>query len=167
MKKEVVVGGKTKVLLLEHVKVLKADGSTLYQELQKHCPIVISTSVSSVFGGAADRSEFALRNPNRTCRVKSHKTNRTAENDALNELYQQVRDFRDNKSSQYALLDEIDAALDQVATDDWLLRLELLEIYQRYQPTGLKTVQIRARLGELMNKGPEMRELIQRGLDLL
>lgn len=166
-KKEVSVGGLGKLLVLEQVKITDAGGKVIFEEGEKPFPLALATSVSSVFGGAADRKEFALRTVARTKKVASHKSNMTTGNQALAGLYKTVRDFRELKKGDISILDSVVVQVQQVFPKDWLLPLELLEQYQRLSPDSVTTAQLRKNLHTLSEQNKEEKDLILRGLALI
>jgi phenylalanine-4-hydroxylase len=80
-----------------------------------------------------------------------------------------VRKVREaNQATQRAQeLAEIHQRLESDFPDDWLLRLELLELDQTARLSAPWAGKVRASLQALSRKHPENRELIDRGLDLL
>ena len=121
----------------------------------------------SVFGGAADRKNFVLKNQGRTKRVHSHKTNLTSDNASLNALYQRVRDFRDQGATQTQPLEAVILDLNEHHQKDWLLRLELLEIFDKLNKSSVFTAQLRKRLKELQSELPAaLGEMINRGVEI-
>jgi phenylalanine-4-hydroxylase len=166
-KNEVDFGKLGRILVLENVKVVDAQNKTVFEESQKPFPLVIGHSVISVFGGAADRKEFALRNTVRSKKVESHKTNLTEENSRLNELYREVRQFRERGDNEIRLLETIITQLDTAYPQDWLLRLELLEIYHRLAPDSIQAAKIHQNLVQIGEQLPDTKDLIGRGMELL
>ena len=166
-KKEVLLGKIGRVWLLEQVKILNESGEVLFQESQKLYPLIFATKVISVFGGAADRKNFLLKNRAPVSKVSSHKSNLTPENTTLNFLYRQVREYRDQRESNIRFLDTTVNQLNQYFPNDWLLRLELLEVYSAQDPFNIITAQLRRQLTELAEKNPTTKEMIDRGVALL
>ena len=154
------------MLLLEQVKISDDAGKLVFEERQKVFPLMLSSRVTSVFGGAADRTEFSSHQAVRTKKVAAHKTNLTSENAFLNELYKQVRDFRESAQKDleklYPLLNELFSRYPK----DWLLRVELLEVFNRLNPSNVFTAQLRTSLLDLCIRNPELKDLILRGMDL-
>jgi phenylalanine-4-hydroxylase len=166
-KKEVQFEQQARVLILEHVKITAADGAVIFEEHQKNYPLLIVSAVTSVFGGAADRTEFAVRHSNRKTKVKLHKSNRTNENSVLNELYDRVRLYRDGRKSQIELLDPVMGELNSNYPNDWLLRLELLELNLLQRKDSLLSARLRKEIIDISQRCPEQKEMILRGLELL
>lgn len=179
-KKEVDFEGLGKILVLENVKVVSSSGKLIFEEKQKPYPLMIGHRIPSVFGGAADRKEFALRNRARDRvapkKVESHQTNLTPENTALNEVFDGIRKFRERGGSDLRQLETWFQMLQRIAEQqqknqapraDWLARLELLEQYRRLAPQSVYTAQLRDSLVELQSSQPVLKDLIQRGMELL
>ncbi len=170
-KKEVLLGGRVRVLILEKVKIFRPNQQCVYEERVRDYPLVLASSVVSVFGGAADRAEFAMRGGakggSQPRLVKSHKSNLTEENRALNELYASVRDFREQKRTQ---LDQLDVELKELHDfypEDWLLRLEFFELYKKFAPDSLATARLKKNLIELQQQFPALNDLIERGIQVI
>jgi hypothetical protein len=51
--------------------------------------------------------------------------------------------------------------------DDWLLRLELLELYHNLAPNSVVAAQLHKDLVLMSENTPETKDLIQRGLELM
>jgi hypothetical protein len=166
-KRELTLGTHGKILLLEHVKITDISGKLIYEEHQKIYPLILASRIESVFGGAADRKQFVLKNQARTQRVTSHKSNLTPTNVGLNELYQRVRDFRELAQTNPSALEPVVLELNRTHTDDWLLRLELLEIFEKQSPNSIWAAQLREHLKNLSESHSEWKDLIARGLALI
>jgi phenylalanine-4-hydroxylase len=161
-------GDPKRVFLLENARITDPAGRILMTEPRRLYPLVVGTRITSVFGGAADRKAFVLRNRKTEAkRVTSHKSNLTPENAPLNKLYQNVRAFRENKGNDPLFLGAVLDALDASFPEDWLLRLELLELYLPLDPKHPNVAKLRAELHALKAKNPNLEEMIERGLALL
>ncbi|MBS1959468.1 MAG: aromatic amino acid hydroxylase [Bdellovibrionales bacterium] len=156
-----------KMLVLENVKIIDRNDKVIFEEFQKPYPLIVGHRVTSVFGGAADRREFALRNSTRSKKVDSHKTNLTDDNKGLNDLYRTVREFRESGEKDVNLLEPIHLELNSTYQNDWLLRLEVLELYKRLAPNSVYAAQILKSLASIAEKFPENKDLIKRGLELI
>ncbi len=97
----------------------------------------------------------------------SHQSNLTSENSILNTLYKRVREFRESGSKQMDLLDGTLFELVQKFPNDWLLRLELLEIYEKLNPSSVVTAQLREKLRHLASQDLSLTDMIKRGMELL
>lgn len=163
-KKELALGRSSRIWLLESVKIVDSAGKTVFSEPRKHYPLLLASSIPSVYGGAADRNSFLLRHRKPVSKVKSHKTNLTPSNSGLCDLYAQVRRFRDSSRQDPRALDPVVDTLRSEAPQDWLLRLELLEIYSRLEPEGVAVARLRNELTEMKSRSPETSEMIERGI---
>ncbi|MFA7329972.1 MAG: aromatic amino acid hydroxylase [Candidatus Delongbacteria bacterium] len=88
-------------------------------------------------------------------------------NRALNELYAELRRLRERGEpgpAEQLRLEEIAAELDAAHPEDWLLRLELLELGAGLRPERITA--LRGQLESLAARGGEWRELVERGLAL-
>lgn len=154
-------GSATLVLTFEDCTVTLGD-EILFQPDWGTFDMACGTSVPSVFGGPADRTTYPFtRPPRETPRQKSNQVPGQGE---LLGLYARVRTIRE--SDPHASLDDVARALDERWPEDWLLRLELLELAT---DRGQKTLAVRlhAELESLAEDDVERATLIQRGLSLL
>ena len=154
-------------MLLEQAKILNSEGEIVFSESQKIYPLLLATKVTSVFGGAGDRARYALKNASKIKKVSSHKSNLTTENTTLNELYQRVREFREHGHTSTRILDPILHELNGAFPDDWLLRLELLEIFEKHNPQSIHAAQLRGHLNGLSQNHLHLSGMITRGLSLI
>jgi phenylalanine-4-hydroxylase len=167
VQKTVRMGNTARVLLLEQARIFDSANRLLLSESGKLLPLPLASRVTSVFGGAADRRNFVLRNQKVSKKVHSHETNLTAENTTLNFLYRQVRDFRDSGNTDVRYLEAVIRQLDEYFPEDWLLRLELYELFKKWGPDHVAAAALHKRLCALQEKDPDRREMIGRGLELL
>ena len=166
-KKAIKLGSRGTVLLLERVKIIDSNDQVIFSEPSKLYPLPLGSRITSVFGGAADRAHFVLKNRKTSKKVESHQTNLTSENSSLSFLYQKVREFRDHGETEIEYLEPVFNQLEEHFPEDWLLRLELLEIYQTKAPANGITAKLRFSLEGLKAILPERKEMIERGLELL
>lgn len=120
--------------------------------------------VESVVGGWMDRSMDPEDLPGERPVMQS---NLTDENRELCPLYQDVRRVRELKSpgrDDLLGLEEIARRLDETWPDDWLLRLELLELGTLLRESTV--ARLRERLLELADTTGELKDLVDRGLEL-
>ena len=106
-KKEIKMGKGGRLIILEKVKVVNSSNVTIFEEKTKLYPLFLGSKVTSVFGGAADRKEFALRNSNQNKKVASHKTNFKKGNEFFYEAYTKIRALRVSGLPNFETLTEI------------------------------------------------------------
>jgi len=164
--KDVLIGNRARVLVMDQIRIEKAD-KVLFDERDTVYPLFLASEIPSVFGGAADRTEFAQRTAHTAAsKVERHKTNLTSANSALNELYQLVRDYRESAKTVPYELAEVAAALKRSYPDEWLLRLEILELARAWDRAPNWVNELKADLIEVAKK-PQFSELVQRGMALI
>jgi phenylalanine-4-hydroxylase len=126
--------------------------------------------VVSVFGGAADRKNYVAKTGGFKQLPMVPKCNLTPENRALNDLYARVRELREKKIEDRALegaLTKVEAELEKQYPEDWLLRLELLELLGDRASAAPVVARLRARLAEISKLSKDREEMIARGLALV
>lgn len=165
-KKDILAGNLGKIMILENVKITNPENKVIFEERTKIYPLILATKVVSVFGGAADRKNFVLKNKTSAKKVKSHETNLNATNSKLSGLYQRVRDYRENHETDSHALDTVLIELIESFPDDWLLRLELLEILEKQKQNSLITAQIRQALLAIAERNQNQKDMILRGIEL-
>jgi len=123
--------------------------------------------VCSVYGGAGDRGAWAREVKADLPKPTKTKSNLTDENRELNQLYAVIRRVREKGSSEVAELDRVHSELESKYAEDWLARLELLELTKTFKitPAWVKTIQ--GRLNQIAATRKDRAEMISRGLELL
>ncbi|MGG3471305.1 aromatic amino acid hydroxylase [Neobacillus pocheonensis] len=126
--------------------------------------MAVGASITSVFAGAAD--------PNNYFKFQTkEETEDIIEPQCWNELeglYEKVRNLRDDSSwndQRMSQLNEVLAKLDQDYPNEWLLRLEILELYKIHKGSQSNA----DRLLKVLNKAdwePSVKQMIERGLIL-
>ena len=126
-------------------------------------------TVVSVSGDAADRVAYLKATGGFKQKPASQKTNSLPKTKELEGLYQRLREIRekDQLKSRFSELSEIYSTLEKKYPDDWLLRLELLELDSKQGLGATWAENIRENLKRLASSSPDLNELISRGLDLL
>lgn len=125
--------------------------------------------VTSVFGGPADRKRYLAQTGGFEQIPMKPKTNLTNANRELNEMYREVRALRDTKAEGIPLekeLHRIEAKLEEEFPEDWLLRLELLELAPRARHAE-REKRLRDALARIAGSAQDKSEMIERGLKLL
>jgi phenylalanine-4-hydroxylase len=163
------------VLLSFEECTVKKGNTVLFQPEWGTFDMVCGDSVTSVFGGAADRKRYLEDTGGFQQEPAKPKTNLTKNNQELNSLYAKVREFREQATQVGSLpenrlseLDTIHRQLESHFSQDWLLRYELLELCKQFdlQPSWERPC--RKRLDQITREAsPDISETIQRGLKLL
>ncbi|WP_139488725.1 aromatic amino acid hydroxylase [Brevibacillus dissolubilis] len=159
-----------KIVLIgfDNCTVTRGDQS-LFQAEWGTYDMAVGEKVVSVFAGAADREHFesGTHNPSDT---KTKRPTYSPQMIKLQGLYQTVRDLREQAVKGEELqtkLTEVLATLDAEYQNDWLLRLEILELFITNQLLADKQTELRSTLQTLASQQDDNRELILNGLGLL
>jgi phenylalanine-4-hydroxylase len=132
--------------------------------------LACGTSVSSVFGNAADRGAYLSYQSeigNAPEQARKPKTNFQPAHRRLNFLYAQVREAREKG---VGACDQVALALAETLKsypEDWLLALEVLELERAWSQAIEGTALARERLQSLRKKSQVLEDLIRRGLEIL
>ena len=156
------------VLSFEDCTVARGD-EILFQPDWGSFDLACGGAVPSVFGGAADRYAYQQATEQQDYDPGTHKTNRTPANDALCELYGEVRRVREasDAATSAAELAAVAATLERDHRDDWLLRWELLEL-DRGQPVAAPwSDTLAADLTRMAQDSLDLAETLDRALALL
>lgn len=158
--------GKTIIVTLNEAKA-EYQGRVLFDPSWGTFDIAIGSSVSSVFGGPADREAFGETDDFIAKRVVVPKY--SEKQIQLHLLYGNVRRMRDDHLDG-ALLEEkltpLLAELDKSFAEDWLLRLESLELLKVRAPHSNLIKKIETQLHGLQKKDSPTHDMIQDGLTL-
>jgi phenylalanine-4-hydroxylase len=161
--------GKPVILTFKDCTVKKGD-QVLFRPEWGTYDLVCGETVTSVFGGAADRKAYLAATGGYGEPTGQQKTNLTPENRELNQLYARVRSHREAgtyTSESVNQLDKVSQILEQKYPKEWLLRYELLEISLTHRLNRPWEKKFQNQLEEIRDQSPELAETIQRGLDLL
>jgi len=126
--------------------------------------MAVGERIVSVFAGAADREKFAT-GTHRPSSLNAKRPTYTPEQLKLHRLYQQVRDIREQSQPESNLLPVLEEL--PAYPQNWLIRLEVLEILHERGTMQERQAQLRSSLRQLMEEQPDNAELIQNGLSLL
>lgn len=166
-KKEVRLGTGGRLIVLEHVKVVSPNGKVIFEDKTHLYPLFLGSKVISVFGGAADRKEFALRNSNQKKKVASHKTNFKNGNERFCESYNKIRALRVVGKQDYEMLENILEDVPSTQPRSWLQLLEILELYKKWALPHPNIAMIEAQLKKHAAENNKLKEQIIMGLELL
>ena len=168
LKSELLSGGNAQILTFDQCTIT-LGAEILFQPDWGTFDMACGESVMSVAGGAADRSAYLKATGGFKQRPASQKTNSMPETVALEAQYADLRAIREKNevAKKTSELAEIHRWLDENSPEDWLLRLELLELDFTHKLGAPWAKTARARLDLLAKKSRETGELISRGLELL
>lgn len=123
--------------------------------------MAVGSTIVSSFPGPADPEGFGFRYP--VPEEKTHKFQHSSENMQLFDLYQQIRDIRENKHSY----DELEGIWKKVQgyKNEWLLPLEIHEILTNTGVDNNLTNEIKDYLINLKTINKELEWLITKGLE--
>ena len=154
------VKGKIMVIQLEDCTVTYGK-EILFKPEYGVFDMAIGNEITSAFAGAADSNSF----PDLYCvsETKTIKVEKTKKEIALENLYQNVRDFRVSGQFSNPDLEIIFIALKEKHSNDWLLNIELLELVN----DASFALKIKTHLDDLGQRRPEIRPLIKSGLELI
>jgi phenylalanine-4-hydroxylase len=145
------------------------QGKTLFRAEWGTYDMAVGEKIVSVFAGAADREAFAT-GTHKPSTVNARRPVYSAEQERLHQLYQRVRDIREQapaaKVAERVLADVVREA-DEAFPDDWLIRLEILEILHERCLLPEKQAHLRGALEALREKDGEHTQLIENGLLLI
>lgn len=162
LKRLLILNGVTLVITFTDCEI-KYQGKTLYDPKWGDFDLACGTHVVSVFGGAADRASYSKYTESTKPPVMIQKTTLTPENSELNSLYAEVRKLRTHsRSKKIGAKDHASRIMDQLKKypDEWLIRMELLEIL------GVKHHVLYEDVLSIAKRNPSKKVLIERGLEL-
>ena len=155
------------LILVFNPCTVRLGSEILFQPEWGNFDMACGVSVTSVFGGAADRLKYLSITGGFSQAPGKPKSNLTAENRELNELYREVREIREGRASDDSHLFRIHRRLEKDFQDDWLLRYEILEILRGRNLSVPWESELRERLKTISASSAEAAELISRGLAAL
>lgn len=136
----------------------------LYQPDWGPYDMAVGEKITSAYTGPADANAFQFTFP-----VPSEKTHKITHSDTsrkLHQLYQRVRDIREQEKS-FDQLAEIYEKVTSDYPDEWLLPLEILELSVKHQTDQMLSERIRQYLIGKQEQKPELVNLISNGLSLI
>ena len=156
--------GKLLIITLNNCTATDNAGNIVFEPAWGTYDMAVGEKISSVFCGAADKETFEViaYQP----KTNTYHPQYDANTLALQELYQQVRDCRQNKTG-YNQLPQVWQQLQTRHTDDWLCALEVLEILDHEEVLPEIASQITNFLELRAANEPEYAKLINDGLKLI
>jgi len=167
------IEGKLLILSFNDCTVKRGD-QILFKPEWGTYDMACGTQVISVFGNAADRGAYYQATGELKKPQHFQKSNLTEKNKDLVKLFSEVRRIREESTQagvvtppSRTILQEINEELVIKHPEDWLLRLELLELDTEFNLSSGWADGSRKRIQEIARVDAEKRELINRGLSLL
>lgn len=170
------VKGRVKTILLSAGKPILISfkdcqvtyqGQVLFEPAWGTYDMAVGAATTSVFAGAADPDAyFEWPTINDTDSMKELEVRQLNE---LEMLYAEIRSLREGKEwneQSWSILEKVIATLDKKYPNEWLLRLEILDIY-KLQNNSHPNVK---RISEMLlnkNWGKSVNQVIQRGFTLI
>lgn len=164
---EVTRGGNRVVIRFTDCVIKTREDEFLYKPEWGPCDLACGESVTSVFGGPADRKNYVAKTGGFKQSPLKPKCNLTEENRGLNALYAEIRKIRESGRVNIDDLTRIEAALEKEYPTDWLLPLELLELGELRELKLPFEARLHERLANIRKLSTDRAEMIARGLSLL
>lgn len=167
----VIVKGLLQKILKEQEKIIlltfsectvKYQQNILFQPTWGLYDMAVGSNIVSAFSGAADPEAYGFQFPK--FKDKTIKIEHTKEARELHQLYALVRKIRDKELDTHQLITVWNSVKENYS-DEWLLQLELLEIFLQQGDVTMSAELIK-NLEHLKNK-KELKKLIEDGLILL
>lgn len=152
--------GQLTVITLRDCTVTYGE-ETLFRPEWGLFDMAVGSEIASAFAGAADFRSFP--NLYHESETKTIKATSSPELSELENLYAEVRSFREQKDVDEARLRHIFERVTQDFRDDWLLSLEVLELTKSQEHKK----EITDHLVDLKQRLPQLTGLIEDGLGLL
>jgi phenylalanine-4-hydroxylase len=137
------------------------QGQLLFHPDWGEYDLAIGEKIVSVFAGAADPETYFADEKEAEPEPLAPPSMST-----LDHLYQAVRDIREGGES-FERLPSIARSLDDLYPDDWLLRLEILELCVERKEFADLAEKLKRHLIRLKQEKPFLRSLIENGLKLI
>jgi phenylalanine-4-hydroxylase len=155
--------GKLVLITFSNCTVTIGD-SLLFDPTWGEYDMAVGERITSVFNGPADKDaylEVALVPKERTIKAPSDAKRKKLEN-----LYQQVRDIRENKKG-YERLGEIWETQQAEHPDDWLLSMEIFELLDETGDQATLKDRIATFLRQIASTNPDKKTLVDWGFRLV
>ena len=126
--------------------------------------VIVANTVTSVYGGPADRVAYGETDDFVASRVAA--PNYTAEQLKLFAFYQKLRDLRQASEKQTTQIEELFEQTKIQYPEEWLLFVELLEMTLKVSNAEKLSKKIEVYLNTLSDKSSKARDLIHEGIKL-
>lgn len=162
------------ILLLSFSQCRVSKGEKIYFDPSwGDFDLICGEQVLSVYGGAGDRATYLKETNSYFFKARPQKINLTDENKQLTSLYAEIRSFREqpqaDKKNVYKRLTEINDLLKETYKEEWLLRLEMLELIENQdlaETSDQLAIDMIDKLRAMSETSERMNMLISRGMKL-
>ncbi|MRG28633.1 aromatic amino acid hydroxylase [Laceyella tengchongensis] len=161
LKDAVFRNGRLILLSFEQCSVMRGDHLLFHPDWGTY-DLAIGSRITSVYAGAADPETYFADEVSAAIEVEDDPAPALS---TLDHLYQAVREVREGQRDIHSL-NNIMEMLDHHYPEDWLLRLEILEIVSEHQIKPWVT-RLRGQLDALREANPALDSLIQNGITLI
>lgn len=142
---------KNLLLTFEQCTVTDAAGEILFDPEWGVFDMAVGDSIPSVYGGSADQEAYPLyKAPSQSSTLIIDYDETTL---SLFDLYQQVRDCREQQAPNLSQIEAWVQTYDQLTSGEWLLGYELLELLQGLKGAETTATALRNRLQKLAESG--------------
>ena len=157
--------GKILLISFNDCTVTNHKNEILFQPAWGIYDMAVGAKIISVFSGTADKTKFnILATKSKSKAIPIEHTEKQKE---LLTFYNQISEWRTNKSFTHDDLNNIYSILKMDFQNDWLIRLELLELAKQSEQKNGLISSLNSDLKNLMHKSEEYKSLIESGLNLL
>lgn len=125
-----------------------------------------NNEIKSVFGGAADRGAYLDEVGVDHSFIRDQKINTVKNGEQLFPLYQSLREIRESNDIKKDQLDHLYDSIETNFPREWLLKMELLELYYQVSPEDEKIFKLVEDLNTLKLESDVLTKLIDRGMKL-
>ncbi len=155
--------GKILLMTFTNCKVTYRD-RVLFEPSWGVYDMAVGESIVSAYSGPADSNGFGLKFP--VPKEKTIKIQHTDEAKKLHRLYERVRKIRE-EGKGFDELDDIWKTVNEAHPDEWLLKMEILELVEEQKlNSGLSDI-IKGQLLSFKERNPGYKNLIDNGFELI
>lgn len=157
--------GKNILMTFENCTVTSPDGTRLFQPDWGTFDMAVGERISSVYSGTADKENFNVYPPKSTkTAIKDEFTDKELR---LFELYRAIRKMRESDTVSTQKVDDIYDIVKSDYPQEWLIRLELLELLMSAGNSVELQNQIRDDLENLKRHSDVYEDVITAGLEFM
>ncbi|RPF50580.1 aromatic amino acid hydroxylase [Aquisalibacillus elongatus] len=150
--------GKVVLITFDQCRVIQGD-DILFEPEWGVFDMAVGAEIVSVFAGAADGEAY-----HPTVKEDKEPEKILEELSPIEQLYQDVRDVREGRiKNSEAVLRRVASELNDVSPNDWLLRIEILEILLDQQMATDLLKELNTELNRVQSLNEEWHTLIERG----